>query len=197
MKKNIKIIFFIMALVMGFSVMPFKANANETAENIGLNDYILSNKSNENNRRSKRSIQQDVTLSEEKFNIYTIVENYDLINLREKSLENIIKKTDETLWFIMKDKSVEGMVVTNNKVPIKMGGRNRSIELKGIYDELRNQGIRNDDIRYLEIQGQGVVIVLSKDEVYLTKGIRQLLNLEEQQIISSSEFVEILDEKLQ
>lgn len=204
MKKNLKPILLTMALVVGVSFMAFKVDAKDRVEKTALNDYILSKngikantKNNDNNNikgNSKVEItpQSDFNLSEERLDIYTI----DKINyLKNKKLESIIKKTDEVLWFIVKDGSVDGMVVVNNKIPIKMGGQNRSRDLKNLYDKVKQQVNNAEDIKYLEIQGQGVLIDSSSDKVYLTSAARQLLNLG-QEVVSQTQFLTAIEQIL-
>lgn len=194
MKRNLKPIFLMMALVVGVSFMAFKVDAKDRVEKTALNDYILSKNSGKSNIKAKSApSQQETTLSEENLSIYALAKTSDL---KSKNLASLIKKTDETLWFIMKDGAVDGMVVVNNEIPVKMGGQNRSKELKSIYDKIKAQVNNKQDIKYLEVQGQGVLIIANKDEVYLTKGSRQLLNLEGKEKISGNEFMTALGKLL-
>lgn len=197
MKRNLRPIFLTMALVIGVSFVAFKVDAKDRVEKTALNDYILSKNGAKANKKDtdknnikgdskvKITPQGEVNLSEESLDIYTLDK---MDNLKNKKLSTIIKKTDEVLWFIMKDGDVDGMVVVNNTIPIKMGGQNRSIELKGLYDKVKQQVKNDEDIKYLEVQGQGVLIDMRNNQVYLTSASRQLLNLEEE-IVSEADFL--------
>lgn len=197
MKKNLKPIFLTMALVVGVSFVAFKVDAKDRVEKTALNDYILSKngvkanqKNNDKNNtkgdfKVKITPQGEVNLSNESLDIYAIDKIKDVKN---QKLDTIIKKTDEVLWFIVKDGSVDGMVVVNKTIPIKMGGQNRSIELKAIYDKVKQEVNNVEDIKYLEIQGQGVLIDSMNNKVHLTSAAKQLLNLKEE-IVSESDFL--------
>lgn len=187
MKNKFKILGLAVVFVMGISLVTFKVDANETIQGTGLKDYIAANKGNKKGLTS-----EDIKLSKESLNIYSLANKDKLNSSKQKNLDNIIVKTNEKLWFIIGDNGVEGMVVANKKVPIKMGGKNRSIELKALYDNLKEQGISDKEIKYLEIRGQGVLIISDKDEVYLTKGSSQLLGLEDTETLSTEEFIESL-----
>lgn len=197
MKRNLKPIFLTMALVVGVSFVAFKVDAKDRVEKTALNDYILSKngvkanqKNNDKNNtkgdfKVKITPQGEVNLSNESLDIYAIDKIKDVKN---QKLDTIIKKTDEVLWFIVKDGSVDGMVVVNKTIPIKMGGQNRSIELKAIYDKVKQEVNNVDDIKYLEVQGQGVLIDSMNNKVHLTSAAKQLLNLKEE-IVSESDFL--------
>lgn len=197
MKRNLKPIFLTMALVVGVSFVAFKVDAKDRVEKTALNDYILSKngvkanqKNNDKNNtkgdfKVKITPQGEVNLSNESLDIYAIDKIKDVKN---QKLDTIIKKTDEVLWFIVKDGSVDGMVVVNKTIPIKMGGQNRSIELKAIYDKVKQEVNNVEDIKYLEIQGQGVLIDSMNNKVHLTSAAKQLLNLKEE-IVSESDFL--------
>lgn len=197
MKRNLKPIFLTMALVVGVSFVAFKVDAKDRVEKTALNDYILSKngvkanqKNNDKNNtkgdfKVKITPQGEVNLSNESLDIYAIDKIKDVKN---QKLDTIIKKTDEVLWFIVKDGSVDGMVVVNKTIPIKMGGQNRSIELKAIYDKVKQEVNNVEDIKYLEVQGQGVLIDEMNNKVHLTSAAKQLLNLKEE-IVSESDFL--------
>ena len=186
MNKKFKWICLAIAMIIGMSFMAFNVDATERVEGIALKDYIAGN-------QKQTFVENSIKLSKESFGIYSLVNKENLINVSQETLANILQKTDETLWFILEDDTVDGMVVVNKSVPIKMGGRNRSKELKVIYDNIKKELNDNEEINYLEIRGQGVLFVSGKEEVYLTTGAAQLLDLEGVEKLSTSEFIEAIN----
>ncbi len=115
-----------------------------------------------------------------------------------KDLAGMLTASNEKIWFMMNGSQPEGIVVANEKEPVKMGGKNRSKDLMKMYKAAKKSAKKEKNIHYFELEGQGIFVsdTGEKEEVYLTEGAAQLLDLPAGKKLSSAEVLEKIKEHL-
>ncbi|KPV57455.1 hypothetical protein QJ48_21850 [Paenibacillus sp. A3] len=157
--------------------------AFNSPEQIGLQDFIqihqqqkdknLAGDSFSAAQLSEFSIAIDATATAEQIQAYS-----------DASFKKLLQPTNERLWFVMINGAPEGILIANDKKPVKMGGKNRSKDLLKLYHSARGLAANDEQVRYVEFEGQGLLLVLSgeAESVFLSQGLASLLQLPEGQV---------------
>ncbi|MDO3681926.1 hypothetical protein [Paenibacillus ehimensis] len=156
--------------------------AFNSPEQTGLQDFIqiqqqqkeksLAGDSLSSAQLSEFSIAIDATATAEQIQAYS-----------DDSFKKLLQPTNERLWFVMNHGAPEGILIANDKEPVKMGGKNRSKDLLKLYHSARGLAANDEQIRYVEFEGQGMLLVLDgkAESVFLSQGLASLLQLPEGQ----------------
>ncbi|MFB6366686.1 hypothetical protein ACFCP7_21985 [Paenibacillus elgii] len=154
--------------------------AFNSPEQIGLQDFIqIHQQQQEKNlagdplsdtQLSEFSVAIDATATAEQIQAYSDV-----------SFKKLLQPTNERLWFVMNNGVPEGILIANDKEPVKMGGKNRSKDLLKLHHSARGLAANDEQIRYVEFEGQGLLLVLNgkAESVFLSQGLASLLQLPE------------------
>ena len=177
--KNTLLSITIIAGIMGAALMNGLAFGGP--ENIALKDYKI----------GKGEIANDVSISDLSIPIYQMVTSDRILVYKGTKVSELIENTKETLWFIMNKNQPEGILVVTSDVPVKMGGENRSKDLMEIYMSAKSSLQQGDELRYFEMDGQGIFLVMrsNSEEVYLSHSASQLLNMPANQKVDSQDFI--------
>lgn len=156
----------------------------ETPESIALKDYKHSQYISH-----KQIAPVNLVTSTFSFPIYKTVSSQETLNISDISHGLLL--TNERLWFMMNGEQPEGLIVSDDKDPIRTGGRNRSKDLYEIYQTINNTITQVKEIGYFEFEGQGIFVVNhgTNKDMYLSKSAAAILNLPAGQKISSNEVV--------
>ncbi|WP_143006899.1 hypothetical protein [Paenibacillus tianmuensis] len=156
--------------------------AFNSPEQIGLQDFIQIHQQQEEKnlvgdslsaaQLSEFSLAIDATAPAEQIQAYS-----------DASFKKLLQPTNERLWFVMNNGVPEGILIANDKEPVKMGGKNRSKDLLKLYHSARGLAANNEQVRYVEFEGQGMLLVLNgkAESVFLSQGLASLLQLPEGQ----------------
>ncbi|KOR26198.1 hypothetical protein [Clostridium sp. L74] len=178
-------------------IASYNIMASDRVENLALEDYKAGQKDYKSgqNQSAKyilpKKNQDGLQLSDFSLSIYSMAEVKYILSSDGKNISKLLKKTDKNLWFMMNQDEPEGIVITNNVKPIKMGGKNRSKDLMKLYKDIKNNVKSEQDIKYFEFEGQGIFVISHNniDEVYLSVGASKILDMEAGKKISSKEFM--------
>ncbi|EJP6472198.1 hypothetical protein NHI66_001472 [Clostridium botulinum] len=178
-------------------IASYNIMASDRVENLALEDYKAGQKDYKSgqNQSAKYILpeknQDGLQLSDFSLSIYSMAEVKYILYSDGKNMSKLLKKTDKNLWFMMNEDEPEGIVITNNVKPIKMGGKNRSKDLMKLYKDIKNNVKSEQDIKYFEFEGQGIFVISHNniDEVYLSVGASKILDMEASKKIFSKEFM--------
>lgn len=209
MIKIFKILVLAGVVIGAIGIASYNIMASDRVENLALEDYKAGqNQSSKNmilkkdqhglkssNLSSLEKNKDGLKLSDFSLPIYDMTEAKDILSSDGKNISKLLKSTDKKLWFMMNENEPqgepEGIVVTNDVRPIKMGGKNRSKDLMKIYKDIKNNVKSEEDIKYFEFEGQGIFVISHNniDEIYLSVGASKVLDMEAGKKISSKEFM--------
>ncbi|MCP3774212.1 hypothetical protein NLX71_12960 [Paenibacillus sp. MZ04-78.2] len=156
--------------------------AFNSPEQIGLQDFIQIHQQQKEKslvgdslsaaQLSEFSLAIDATATAEQIQAYS-----------DASFKKLLQSTNERLWFVMNNGVPEGILIANDKEPVKMGGKNRSKDLLKLYHSARGLAANDEQVRYVEFEGQGMLLVLNgkAESVFLSQGLASLLQLPEGQ----------------
>ncbi|MGH0590558.1 hypothetical protein ACQVQY_31980 [Bacillus mycoides] len=175
----------------------------ETPETIALKDYQYSkNVSPEDGKQLYKinNFTSNVSLktSTSSFRIYETKQAKDITKSDSQKMSELLLPTDEKLWFIMNGDNPEGLIVTNDQEPIRMGGENRSKDLYKIYESVKSNTQQIKEIVYFEFEGQGLFIVSHEqgEDVYASEGASFILGIPSGQKLKSNEIISKMKERI-
>ncbi|UHA74942.1 hypothetical protein [Paenibacillus sp. 481] len=164
-------------------------------EQVALQDYTLHKKVAKNKAQgevgllqlSGFSIAVDATVSAEQIQAY-----------KGASIKDLLQPTAEKLWFAMNGSVPDGIIVANDKEPILMGGEKRSKDLLHIYISAREIAAKDEQVRYVEVEGQSLLVVLDgkEEHVFLTESAASLLNLPAGAKLTAGEVIQKIKERI-
>ncbi|KFN02899.1 hypothetical protein D0U04_28965 [Bacillus clarus] len=195
MKKFLKFaipcVCFVIAIVYVSSNGYASNKQKETPESIALKDYEHSKYISH-----EQIAPMKVETSTFSFPIYTTIPSQQILNA--SNVSHILLPTNEKLWFIMNGEQSEGLIVADDKTPIRTGGENRSKDLYEIYQTIKNNTTQIKEISYFEFEGQGIFIVdhETNKDMYLSKSAAAILNLPAGQKISSNEVIPKMKDRI-
>lgn len=186
--KRLKVLLAIMlASLMGIAIT--NGLAFERPENIALKDYKIGKGGSQTD---------DVILSEFSIPIYKIVASKRILTYKGAKISELIEGSEETFWFIMNKNEPEGIVVLNRDVPVKMGDSNCSKDLMKIYMSAKSSLEQGDELRYFELEGQGIFVVIhsNREDAYLSQSASQLLHMPADRKVNVQELISKIKEHI-
>ncbi|PKJ52599.1 hypothetical protein [Bacillus sp. SN10] len=195
-------VFLSIALIGMNKIAQATDNSEETPEKIALKEY---QHSKNNLLKDGKQLYQNhnftsssaLELSTFFFHVYEI-QQQNIINNNSKKLSEHLLPTDEKLWFILNRNNPEGLVFTNDKEPIRMGGENRSKDLYEIYKSIQTNVKQIKEIIYIEFEGQGLFVVSHEngEEVYASEGASSILGVPSAKKINPDDIILKMKERI-
>lgn len=95
----------------------------------------------------------------------------------------------QTLRFILREETVEGLVVMTAAKPLRFAGKNRATDLAQLYQLALARNAGTEAVCYLELDGQGAFAVRNNGEtvVYLSRSAAEWLQLPERKALSMAQ----------
>jgi hypothetical protein len=205
MLKSLKIIIPAVAIVATVGLVGFIGNgfASDQPEKTAFQDYLtaVSQKSPKQGKSlmpQNASSLEGLQLSSFSIPIFRTPDANVIKSYKGTSLIGMLQPTKEKLWFMMKGEQPEGLVVADDVQPIKMGGKNRSKDLMNMYKVAKKAVKKENQIRYFEFVGQGVFVAKTSkgEQVYLSQGAAQILNLPAGKQLASTDVITKMKELL-
>ncbi|MGN4667819.1 hypothetical protein ACTFRP_18625 [Bacillus cereus group sp. MYBK234-1] len=157
---------------------------------VALTDY--------QNNKQLDMFSSPLSLSSISFPIYKLKPFEYIVSMDSENVLDFLSSSDERVWFMMNGELPKGLIIANNMEPIRMGGENRSKDLYQMYQSISNVCIDINEISYIEFEGQSLFRVshYMGEDIYLSQGASDVLDLPYNQKISVCEFIKKMKKRI-